>query len=268
MSEPGLPALYRSAPSWGGVRTAAIGTGSFPDVESGRAFLEDACARLRREGFAAVMGPMDGSTWGHYRLPIWSDGSPAFAMEPVGGPHDLAAYQAADFAVVDEHSSATAAPGSRGWGDPGGPIRVASWDGSDLLGVLVEVHKIVMTAFRDTAFFTPIPESAFVSAYSPLLEHADPRFILFARDAEGRPAGFTFAFPDPLRQGALVLKTYAALVRGTGRRMADRIHALAAEAGLREVIHALMRDGIASQAQSREFNGRTFRRYALMGRRL
>ena len=264
----GFPTIHRAAPSWGGLKTAAVGCGSFDDPENGAGFLRAACDTLRAEGFGAVVGPMDGNTWGRYRIQSWSDGSPSFAMEPGADAGVLDAYAAAGFSVAEEHFSATAAVGSRGWGDAGSGIGVTPWDGTDPETLLSEAHAVAMAAFRDTDFFTPLPREAFVAAYLPLLGRADPRFILAARDAHGRPVGFTFAFPDPWRPGAVVLKTYAGLVPGAGRRMADRIHALAGEAGFGEVVHALIRRGIASEAQSRKFGGRPFRRYRLMGRRL
>ena len=117
-------------------------------------------------------------------------------------------------------------------------------------------------------FFTPVPETIFLDRYGPLLAQADPRFILRAVDNNGTLCGLTLAFPDPMRQGAIVLKTYVGTVPGAGRAMADRIHALAGELGFSEVVHALMRAGIVSEAQSRKFGGTVFRRYALMGRLL
>jgi hypothetical protein len=262
------PAIFRDVPAWNGRRTAAIGCGAFVSAEAGADFLARACAELKGEGFEAVVGPMDGNSWGRYRLQIWSDGSPAFAMEPAGGPHDLAAYRAAGFEVAEEHVSASAAPGSRGWSNAGNDISIASWNGEAPSERLGEAWRVTMAAFRVAPFFTPIAEGDFIAQYLPLLERADPRFILLARTVGGELAGMTFAFPDPLRTSAVVLKTYAGLVPGAGRRMADRIHELAGELGYTEVIHALMRAGIASSAQSRKFGGRIFRRYALMGKHL
>jgi hypothetical protein len=261
-----LPKIHRDVPSWNGRRTASIGCGMFADPEFGAAFLKEACDSLRGEGFEAVVGPMDGSTWGAYRLPVWSDGSPGFYMEPSAGPRDLAAYEAAGFEVAELHVSSTAAPGSRGYAGLVPDLSVDSWDGTEPEKLLASAHALVMAGFAKTPFFTPVPEEMFVARYAPLLAHADPRLILRATDETGAVKGLTLAFPDPLRKGAVVLKTYVGAVPGAGRVMADRVHELAGELGFREVIHALMREGIASEAQSRKFGGTVFRRYALMGR--
>jgi hypothetical protein len=262
------PIIHRDAPSWDGLRTAAVGCFRYPDIATGTAFLRAACATLKDEGFGAVIGPMDGNTWRRYRLPIWSDGSSAFAMEPDAGPHDLASYQAAGFDIAETHVSATAAPGTRGWGDAARGVTIASWDGKSPETLLAEAHRLVSQGFANTPFYTPVPAEHFIASYLPLLAQAEPRFILRGTVADGRIVGLTLAFPDPIRRGAVVLKTYVGIVPGVGRAMADHVHRLAGELGFKEVVHALMRDGIVSQAQSRKFGGTVFRRYALMGKNL
>ncbi len=262
------PKIYRDAPSWDRLRTAAIGCCRFSDTARGAKFLSDACEKLKSEGFEAVVGPMDGNTWAKYRLPIWSDGSSAFAMEPDAGPHDFDSYKLAGFDIAETHSSATAKPGSRGWADVAKGVSITAWQGTLPQQMLAAAYQLVSKGFADTPFYTPIPEAHFVAAYLPLLAKADPRFILQATADDGTNVGMTLAFPDPIRRGAIVLKTYVGTLPGVGRAMADRIHSLAEELGYTEVIHALMRDGIISQNQSRKFGGETFRKYTLMGRKL
>ena len=80
--------LYRDAPSWNGMRTAAIGRLTIANRQAGAALLHDACTRLATEGFGAVLAPLDGDTWHGYRVVTETDGSPPFALEPTGGPHD------------------------------------------------------------------------------------------------------------------------------------------------------------------------------------
>jgi hypothetical protein len=255
------------APSWQGRRTAALAHCAFEAASCGALLLRDAERQARLRGYEAMVGPMAADTWGSYRLMMWSDGSPAFGGEPTTGPYDLEAYLRAHFVIAETHFSAAAAPGPRGFATAGAPdVMVAAWDGRDPAALLAEAHGVVMTAFAKTAFFRPIPCDRFVAAYLPGLAHADPRFVFAARDRLGRSVGFALAYPDPIRKGAIVLKTYAALAPGIGRRMADIVHSRAAELGFTEVIHALMRDGITSASQSRKFGGRPIRRYALMGK--
>lgn len=260
--------LYRNPPEWQRLRTAAIGCSSFTDTATAARLLVEACRSLRAEGFECVIGPMDGNTWGRYRLQSWTDGSPAFAMEPDGSASDLESYLQAGFEIIETHSSATAATGSRGWRDVAKGVEVISWDGIAPEQLLARAHSLVSQGFAQTPFYTPLPREHFVGAYLPLLAKADPHFILEARTPDGQTVGLTLAFPDPLRQNAVVLKTYVGSLPGVGRAMADRVHALALEFGYSEVIHALMRDGIVSLNQSRKFGGRVFRKYVLMGKLL
>jgi hypothetical protein len=255
------------APSWDGRRTAALTHPPLESAFSAESMLRDAEREARQRGYEAIVGPMAADTWGCYRLILWSDGSPTFVGEPSTGPYDLEAYLRAGFVIAETHFSAAAAPGPRGFATAGSPdVTVVTWDGRDPAALLAEAYGVVMTAFAKAPFFRPIPRDQFVAAYMPGLAHADPRFVLAARDATGRSVGFTLAYPDSVRKGSIVLKTYAALAPGIGRRMADIVHRRAAELGFTQVIHALVRDGIASASQSRKFGGRPIRRYALMAK--
>jgi hypothetical protein len=250
------------APSWDGRRTAALAHPPFEAAFSGESMLRGAEKEARQRGYEAMVGPMAADTWGSYRLMLWSDGSPTFVGEPSTGPYDLEAYLRAGCAIAETHFSAAAAPGPRGCATAGSPdVTVVAWDGREPAALLAEAYGVVMMAFAKTPFFRPIPRDRFVAAYLPGLAHADPRFVLAARDPTGRSVGFTLAYPDPIRKGAIVLKTYSALAPGIGRRMADIVHSRAAELGFTEVIHALVRDRIVSASQSHKFGGRPIRRY-------
>jgi hypothetical protein len=97
--------LYRDAPSWEGRKTAAVGGFKCESRSAGETLLTQIGERLQAEGFAATLGPMDGDTWHSYRLIAESDGSPPFAMEPVSGPHDHAAFEASGFVPVSTYVS-------------------------------------------------------------------------------------------------------------------------------------------------------------------
>lgn len=63
ISRPGAAlSLYRDAPSWDGLRCAAIGGLRFEDRQAADALLQEILAFLRAESFVGVLGPMDGDT--------------------------------------------------------------------------------------------------------------------------------------------------------------------------------------------------------------
>ena len=66
---PGAAAtIFRDAPSWDGLRCAAIGGIAFDTVDAGAALLQKTMQTLRVEGFGGLLGPMDGDTWHRYRV--------------------------------------------------------------------------------------------------------------------------------------------------------------------------------------------------------
>jgi hypothetical protein len=264
--------LYRDAPSWDGLRTAAIGEFSTPGAEAGRALLDAAADRLRGEGFAALVGPMSGDTWHSYRLVTESDGSKPFPLEPVNGPFDLAAFADAGFAPVSHYVStrgliADALAGRRR-ALPG--LAVSAWDGKSSDALIAGLHEISLAAFAHNRFYKPVTLEAFTALYAPLVPRVDPRLILFGR-IEGRIVSFLFAYPD-FSEGAkaerLIFKSWATIVPGAGQPLVDTLNRSAAGMGYSRFIHALMHDDGRSQARSRYNHATVFRRYALMGRKL
>jgi len=259
---------WEDAPSWNGLRTAAIGRldGTDPDALAAR--IEAECDRLRAAGFEAVIGPMEGDTWHAYRYAVESDGSAYFLMEPPSAPFALEALGRAGFDTIETYSSSrstlVAIP------EPArlDGVTVAPWDGSDPERFLADVYALSCEAFAKNPFYKPLDRAGFDRIYRPLVPMLDRRLVRFAHDAEGGLLGFVFGFPQLRAPGTCVLKTYASRRRGVGRVLLDAFHAAAGEAGFDTVIHALMHDGNESLDRSGRHGGTRFRRYALLGRRL
>ncbi len=264
--------VYRDAPDWEGRRAAAIGRIGFESAEAGHSLLAELADRLRAEGFAALMGPMDGDTWHRYRVVTESDESPAFLLEPTSGAHDQAAFVAAGFSPISSYVSArahlvdTLAPQPVTL--PG--IVVTPWDGTGTEQLIARLFKMSAASFAGNHFFKPITLEDFLELYRPVLPLLDPRHILFAHAEAGQLVGFLFGMPDRLAptRPAAILKTYASGLRGVGHLLADTYHRRALDMGFTEVIHALMHEDNASRDRSERHKAKVFRRYALMGRRL
>ena len=265
--------IYRDAPSWDGQRCAAIGNIEFISTVAGKDLLERIATELKIEGFFGLVGPMNGDTWHSYRVVSESDGTPPFMMEPVSGPHDLSAFEAAGFLPMSHYVSTRAdladTLGVRPVDLP--EISVSAWDGLNAEELIRALFKMSGTAFASNKFFKPIDFNAFLQLYRPLLDMVDPRHVLFAHHAGGQLIGFLFGMPDRPVDGskpAAILKTYASGMRGVGHLLADAYHRRAINMGFSEVIHALMHEDNVSLMRSRQHKARIFRRYALMGRKL
>jgi hypothetical protein len=265
--------VFRDAPCWDDRRTAAVGAFRCDSAAAGKRLLDDVSAMLEREGFHALLGPMDGDTWHRYRLVAESDGSPPFLLEPVSGAHDCEAFRAAGFEPVSSYVSTRA--GLDEAIGPQAPVRVdgieiKSWDGRNADALIGGLFDMSTAGFQRNAFFKPITKADFVKLYEPVLPAVDPRLVLFACDENGS-VGFLFGLPNRLegeRPRTVILKTYASARRGIGHLLADAFHRAARDLGFSAVIHALMHVDNASFERSGRHAGKVFRRYALMGKRL
>jgi hypothetical protein len=265
--------LYRDAPNWDGVRTYAIGQFSCQSAAEGAALLHQVLALARDEGAQAVIGPMDGDTWHSYRLVSESDGRPPFLMEPVGKPHDSAAFATAGFAPISTYFSAsvpTADVAGRGQPNTDG-ITIEAWDGTDPEALFGQVHALSCAAFARNPFYKPIDLADFLPMYLPFVPMMRRELILFARDDAGALAGFLFGIPNYAegpKPTSAILKTYASLKKGAGFALSSQFYAAADALGFTTVIHALMHDDNLSALRSGANGATVFRRYALMGQRV
>ncbi len=263
--------IYRNAPSWDGLKTAAVGAIKFTDRASGQTLLADVCKRLLDEGFEAVIGPLDGATWHSYRVVTDSDGSAPFLLEPKSGEHDLDILEAVGFQTISRYFSArvdfaTMSPSPAAEG-----ITLETWDGTDPEMHFGQVYDLSCEAFRNNAFYTPISRKAFLAMYMPLVPMLRRELVLFARDDSGRLSGFLFGVPnyaEGREPQSVILKTYASLKKGAGSTLSAGFHRASIDLGFQTAIHALIHDDNLSAQRSAQHGAEIFRRYALMGRRL
>lgn len=264
--------LFRDAPSLDGARTAALGAFTCGTPEAGAKAIRAAMALLKAEGFGAVLGPMDGNTWGRHRLVIESDGRPPFLFEPANPPHFVAAFEQSGLAIVSRYVSAIRSADvldSNSAPPPG--LRLRNFDLTQAEAELARIHALSLDAFAANQFYQPIALEPFLASYRPVLGAIDPELVLLAEDAAGELKGFLFAIPN-LAEGpasrTVILKTYASQVKGGGAMLANAFHERAKAKGFAEVIHALMHESNLSATHSGRKGGKVFRRYALWGGRL
>lgn len=259
--------VWRDAPSFGGRRTAALGRFACETAQAGARLIRASVERLRPEGFEAVVGPMDGDTWGAHRLVVESDGRPPFLLEPHHPPHHPAAFQAAGLEVIAHYTSAEAS-----LEDPAPPrlldgVRLRAFQANRPEDDLLRIHELSLRAFAGNFLYRPTSPEAFLELYRPVLPRVDPELVLLAEDEAGDLLGFLFGLPDALDPDGetAILKTYASLKPGVGSLLASGFKARAAARGHRRVVHALMHESNLSLMHSRRVGGRVFRRYALWG---
>lgn len=270
MSIPGASlAIYREAPTLHGLRTAALGAFECDTAERGAMLIRDAMARLKAEGFGAVLGPMDGNTWGRHRLVVESDGSRPFLLEPQNPLHYVQALDQSGLKIVSRWISAVRSSDiPPGTSPPPPDIIMRSFDLSRAEEELARIHALSLEQFASNHFYVPIAQKAFLESYRPVLPAIDPELVLLAEDRVGELMAFLFALPNysegPKPQ-AVILKTYASKVKGGGSMLANAFHARARQRGFDNIIHALMHETNLSARHSDKTGGKVFRRYALWG---
>jgi hypothetical protein len=268
---------WGATPSHAGRRTGFIGAIEAEDDDALAAVLSRATDRLRAQGCALAVGPVDGDTWHRYRLVTSTDGTPPFALEPYTDADASAPWLRAGFAPLETYASyrddALAAR------DPRVPalearLRVAgvtlrALDLERFDAELEQIHALALRGFRDAPLYAPIGFEAFAALYRPLAPLLDPRLCPVA-ERDGRISGVLFALRDPHAPETVVLKT---VVRDTDRRLAglgfvltDRARAAAHALGATRAISALQHDG--SVARSLAADAVVFRRYAVLAKEL
>jgi len=264
--------IWRDGPELDGARTAALGAFSCETAEAGAAAIRAAMEQLRKEGFAAVLGPMDGTTWAKHRLVVESDGRASFLLEPVNPAHYVDAFEESGLTIVSWYLSAerpSDIPMS-GSAAPKG-LSLRNLDMARAEAELTRIHALSLESFASNRFYQPIGLEDFLASYRPVLGVVDPELVFIAEDEAGELQGFLFAVPDYAegpKPGRVILKTYASRVKGGGSMMANAFHPRAKAKGFDRVIHALMHESNLSVTHSGNAGGKVFRRYGLWGGRL
>lgn len=264
--------IWREAPSLDGARTAALGAFACESPETGARAIREAMAKLKAEGFGAVLGPMDGSTWGKHRLVVDSDGRPPFLMEPANPAQYVEAFERSGLRVVSRYVSADRPADLPPSGTPTTPgIVLRHFDPAKAEAELTRIHALSLESFASNHFYVPISQEDFLDSYRPVLKAIDPDLVFIAENEHGDLKGFLFALPN-LAEGAkpqsVILKTYASQAKGAGSMLANAFHAMARRKGFSRVIHALMHESNLSAQHSGNTGGKVFRRYALWGGKL
>ncbi|MEM8795406.1 MAG: hypothetical protein AAGE61_07550 [Pseudomonadota bacterium] len=156
--------IYRDVPKWEGYRTASIGKVKISDPEMASRKLEEAAATLKTEGFEAIIGPMDGSTWHTYRAVVESDGSQPYMMEPMSGPHDVAVLKETGFQPISHYvSSRVQTEEAIGPEEASHPrITIETFDGRNADALFGEVFDLSLQGFSENHFYKPITRDAFL----------------------------------------------------------------------------------------------------------
>ncbi len=276
-------ALWWSAtPAHLGQRTGLIGHYFASDPAAAHALLERACADLGAQGCALAVGPMDGSTWGRYRLITERRTEPPFFLEPDNPDAYPDHFQAAGFTPLAQYYSACATDLdvqderiphlTERLTAQGIHLRALNLDHFE--EELRRLHALSVISFASNFLYTPISVEDFLTQYRPLRPHLHSELIFLA-EQQGHLVGFLFAIPDLLQAqrgkpiDTVIAKTMAVHPDhagvGLGSVLMARCHQQSLQSGYRRVIHALFHEANRSGNISRH-TAEVIRRYTLFAR--
>jgi GNAT superfamily N-acetyltransferase len=273
---------WSETPRVDGHRLGLVGRYAASDPSAAGELLARACAELATRGCTLAVGPMDGSTWGRYRLLTERGDEPPFFLEP-DNPDDWPAhFRDAGFEAIAEYVSTLVT--DLGERDPrlgrvearlaAEGVAIRPLRGYDVDAELGRIYGVSLRSFERNFLYTPIPEADFKAQYAAVVPYVSPDLVLIA-EREDEPVGFVFALPDlaRVRRGrpadTVVVKTLAVLpgraYAGLGKLLLHRVYEAARRLGFTRAIHALMHEANGSRNLGNETE-RVIRRYTLFGK--
>lgn len=233
--------------------------------------LNGAASEARAAGAGYLAGPMNGSTWEDYRLPLGKE-EPAFTGDLYCPAYYLPLLTTAGFSIwhryystlvsLDQWTENTA--DAAAWPD----LRIRCADREHFREELEQIYILSSAAFADNVLFSPISREAFVARYLRYAAVLDSRFVLLAEDNEGLLA-FVFCYPDHMPETkTLVLKTIARHPdrkrKGLRDLLLQQLYTKAKAAGYTSLVHAFMEEDNRSYVLSGRYGGTALRSYVLM----
>jgi GNAT superfamily N-acetyltransferase len=294
--DPGEPrARALVAQSLGDTQAAVLGlfeaiSGAAGD-EAAERVIAEAGAWARGRGLVRLYAPVDLNTWFDYRFILPAEpgasAAPLRPWEPIHPPAYLERFRAAGFGEAERYETVAVLLPRTGAYTSKNAVEYThgAWkkavdegitfgrltDPSSLPALLDELHPLCMAAFADNPLFEPLPATVFRAIYASAIASRDAGATHWARDANGRPVGFVFAFRE---DDTMVVKTIAVDPALRGRQLSSAlIHLVmrtAVENGVHDFISALVRRGNTSNFLSKAHLmpgvGSWKREYALLAR--
>lgn len=228
--------------------------------------------------YTSITGPINGSTWDEYRLPITRFGTQFITDLPQPDYYRNLLLQSG-FAISQQYFTYTspiqpkttnAAFIQRIQKDG---ITVRTIDLNHYEVELEKLYSLCNIAFANNVFYSPVSKADFLKKYSQVKSLLRADFVWIAEDKQGVIQTFIFCLPDPYQNDRLVMKTIARNIRnrqsaGLVSYLADIIYNHAHAAGFRHILHAFMHGSNRSKVLSEKYNGQVFKEYALFTKNL
>jgi hypothetical protein len=279
---------HHNTPNYQNYTVGLVGHFNAASIEVGKLLIQASCKTLKSLGVNYVIGPMNGSSWYHYRLMTYRDPNfPLFFLEKETDPSEITCFLKAGFNIIAKYYSACAEvldysdPIAQNWDlkikeDQLQSITIECFDKKNSEKILSEIFDISIIGFSKNFLYSPIDRDSFLELYRKIVPMVDPDYFLLVRD-RGNLIAFIFAIPDfeQKQRGmdidCLVIKTLVKVpdkqYSGIGSYLTWLIQHKAKDAGFKKAIHAYMYCENHSTRISQK-SAKIIREYALYGKQL
>ncbi len=218
-------------------RCGLIGRIEATNPEAFHAVLFGAESWLQKQGCRHIISPVDWTVWHRHRFFV--KGEMPTAFEPHNPEWYPRAMMSAGYAAYQEYMTAQRsdiaglmdiiAPALKHVQAAG--IEIVRLQPEELSSALPAIYDVTRQSFEDSTAYIPISIKEFSYLYEPTVNAASTALMYIARDGQ-HVAGYLFAFHDPERPSALLMKTVAVTPAYQRRHVAIALAALAHQEAL------------------------------------
>jgi L-amino acid N-acyltransferase YncA len=254
---------------------------SVDDASISNALLNYISSRAKQLGAEYLIGPMNGSTWDHYRFSNHHN-NPNFFLEPYHHLYYNELFMHSGFAPIARYFSSL--DKQLRFDIPGiverekelcaSGMTMRSINLKDFRNELRKMFEFNELAFQTNFLYTPIAWETFYKKYAESVKIINPEFVLIAEDEEKNIAGFFFCVDDLFNRNekSLVVKSIARHPdqkwRGLGHVIGNEIIKRASKHGYKSIVHAFMSEQGTSVKISQNYLGESYKNYTLYGKEI
>jgi hypothetical protein len=267
---------------WKDNPTACFGNfDSENNPKAARLLLEKAQQIAHTIGKTALIGPMNGSTWGDYRVAVDAF-EVSYLMDMRHPEYYAELLQAAGLETIGRYVTAKnpsidfdrdwLASAKQAMAAKDLTFRAIKLD--EYEAELERIYQFCMAVFSNNLLFTPISRAGFMAKYLPLKSLIVPQYVILCEDQSGDLCGLLFSTPNYLDNTGkgMVVKTVAKSpdprFNGLATLLCALLHEKMEEGGFEYVLHAYMEQSNRSNGLSGHFGGHVIKQYELFGQLL
>ncbi len=239
--------------------------------------ITEAAAYAYQNGYHTLLGPINGSTWDEYRLPLTNEGrqfvtdlpQPLYYAEHLiqYGFTITQRYYTQQSILAYQPINQTLEKGFRQQGVNIRPISII-----DYKKELKQLYPFCIDAFSKNVYYSPVDEADFIAKYEKLQPLLQPEFVFIAENNAQEIVAFLLCLPDVYYPKRIVMKTMARSneqhLKGLMTHMINLLHNNAVAAGYTSLLHAFYHQSNRSAVLSQKYNGQPFKSYALFQKQI